>query len=217
MNIRDALKRRVLGQCPRPFGLLGEYITFRMNRSHFALTTWGLSHLVVAPGQAVLDVGCGGGRTVARLAGMVAPGGTVLGVDISEKCVAVSTRYNKAAVKAGRVTIRKGSVACLPCREDSLDLVTAVETHYFWPDLEAGLAEIRRALKPGGRFLLVGEVYRCDKFEARNRKWLEMVAMPYHSAGELRALLETAGFDPVAVYEETDHGWICCQADKPAD
>ena len=216
MSIKDAFKRLVLRQCPRPFGLLGEYITARMNRSHYALTTWGLSRTTFAPGQAVCDIGCGGGRTVARLAERVAPGGTVLGVDISEKCVAVSTRCNKAAIKAGRVAIRKGSVACLPCRDDTFDRVTAVETHYFWPDLPANLCEVRRALRPGGQFVLIGEIYRCDKFEARNRQWLEMVPMPYHSAGELRALLDGAGFDPVAVHEETDHGWICCVADKPA-
>jgi SAM-dependent methyltransferase len=215
MSIREKFKRLVLGQCPRPFGLLGEYITFRMNRSHYALTTWGLSRTTIEPSQTVLDIGCGGGRTVQRLAEM-ARGGKVFGVDISEKCVAVSSRVNRAAIREGRVGIRRGSVASLPFPDDTFDRVIAVETHYFWPDLSANLGEVLRVLKPGGQFVLLGEIYRCDKFEKRNRQWLEMVPMPYHSAAELRAFLDGAGYDPVTVHEESEHGWICCVGHKSA-
>ena len=215
MRIKEKFKKLILQQCPRPFGLLGEYITRRMNRSHYAMTGWALAHMSFEPGQTVLGIGCGGGRTIERLAAMPQVG-KVWGVDISEKSVAVSSRINRDAIRNGRVGVRKGSVACLPFPEDTFDRATAVETHYFWPDLQANLGEVLRALKPGGQLLLVAEIYRCDKFDARNRQWVEHLNLPYYSASDLRAFFDGAGFDPVDIYEETEHGWICCVGTKPA-
>jgi SAM-dependent methyltransferase len=214
MHFKEKLKRLVLRQCPRPFGLLGEYITFRMNRSHYQLTTWGLTHTTIERDHVLLDIGCGGGRTVQRLADL-APDGKVYGLDISEKSVAVTSRINRRAIREGRVVVKRGSVACLPFPDAAFDRVTAVETHYFWPDLAANLREVLRALRPGGQLVLIGEIYRCAKFEERNRKWVEMVGMPYHSVEELRAFFDGAGYDPVAIHENTDHGWICCVGTKP--
>lgn len=54
-----------------------------MNRRHSRLTDWGLSHLTIGEDDAILDVGCGGGRTVAKLAGL-APRGTVYGIDYAK-------------------------------------------------------------------------------------------------------------------------------------
>jgi len=49
-------------------------------------------------------------------------------------------------------------VSQLPFPDDKFDLVTAVETHYYWPDLVADLQEIRRVLKPGGEIVLVNHL-----------------------------------------------------------
>lgn len=215
MNMLDQWRDRLLRQCPRPFGLLGEYITFRMNRRHYPLTTWGLSQTTFAPDAVILDIGCGGGRTVQRLAAL-APRGKVCGVDISDKSVAVSSRLNRAAIREGRVAIRRGSVACLPYPDATFDRVVAVETHYFWPSLPANLAEVLRALKPGGQFLLVAEVYRSPDFATRNIRWVDTLNLPNYSVEEFRALFEEAGFDPVAIHTEAEHGWICCVGERPA-
>jgi len=40
------------------------------------------------------------------------------------------------------------------------DIVTAVETHYYWPNLATNVKEILRVLKPGGTFALIAEAYR---------------------------------------------------------
>ena len=47
------------------------------------------------------------------------------------------------------------------------DLVTAVETHFFWPDLPNDVREVLRVLKPGGTFLLIAEVYRGRQYRDR--------------------------------------------------
>ncbi|WP_428568351.1 MAG: class I SAM-dependent methyltransferase [Solidesulfovibrio sp. DCME] len=214
MDIKRAWKKLLMGQCRRPGGILGEYIGRRMNRSHFALTTWGLAHVAIAPDADVLDIGCGGGRTLERLAAL-APRGRIHGIDASEKSVAMSRRHNAQALASGRMEVRLASVAALPFADATFDLATAVETHYFWPNLAADLAEVRRVLRPGGRLLVLGEVYDTPKFDARNRKWLELVPMAYLTVAQFRTLFETAGFTDIVIDEEADHGWICCVGKTP--
>jgi len=62
-----------------------------------------------------------------------------------------------------RVEIREGSVSQLPFSEDVFDLVTAVETHFWWPDLPADMREVLRVLKPGGTLIIIAEVYKGAK------------------------------------------------------
>jgi hypothetical protein len=65
-----ALARNMMRQCRKPTGWLGRWIVRMMNRSHADLISWGLGHTQVNRGDAVLDVGCGGGLNVKRLARM---------------------------------------------------------------------------------------------------------------------------------------------------
>jgi SAM-dependent methyltransferase len=214
MDLKRAWKKLLMGQCRRPGGILGEYIGRRMNRSHFELTGWGLAHVAVAPDADVLDIGCGGGRTLARLAAL-APRGRICGVDASAKSVAMSRRENAKVIAAGRMDVRQASVSVLPFPDATFRLATAVETHYFWPDLPSDLAEVRRVLRPGGHLLLLGEVYDTPKFDARNRKWLELVPMTYLTVDAFRELFQNAGFADIVIDEEADHGWICCLGRNP--
>jgi ubiquinone/menaquinone biosynthesis C-methylase UbiE len=48
----------------------------------------------------------------------------------------------------------------LPFPDGLFDLVTAVETHYFWPDLPADMREIQRVLRPGGTLVVLAEAYK---------------------------------------------------------
>ena len=58
-------------------------------------------------------------------------------------------------ISSSRVRIQHASVAALPFPDRSFDVVTVVETHYYWPDLPASLREILRVLEPGGTFALI--------------------------------------------------------------
>jgi len=80
-----------------------------MNRSHSALTDWGLTHVRIERDFSILDVGCGGGRTIEKLA-MLAADGKVRGVDYAAGSVAASRAKNADLVRAGRVAIEQASV-----------------------------------------------------------------------------------------------------------
>jgi SAM-dependent methyltransferase len=149
----------LLRQVGRPRGQPGKSMVRGWNRSHAKLTDWGLQQVMLPRNAVMLDVGCGGGRTVSRLSEL-APAGRVVGLDVSAASVVVAQDTNAGGIEAGRVQILQGSVAALPFPSGVFDLVTAVETHYYWPDLAANVKEILRVLKPGGTFALIAEAYR---------------------------------------------------------
>ena len=147
----------------------------------------------------MLDVGCGGGQTVATLAG-TSRDAHVDGVDYSAESVATARRTNRASIESGRVTIQQASVSHLPFADGTFDLVTAVETHYYWPNLLSDVQEIRRVLRPGGRFALIAETYRGRSFDLPFRLIMTLLRATYLTAGEHRALLTTNGFVDIEMY-----------------
>jgi ubiquinone/menaquinone biosynthesis C-methylase UbiE len=201
----------LLNQCREPKGWLGRLGLRDMNRRHSKLTDWGLRHVAIKSGDTILDVGCGGGRTIHKLAS-IASQGKVFGVDHSEASVSVSRRRNSKFIETGRVEIRRASVSRLPFPDRQFDLVTAIETHYYWPNLPADLREVRRVLKTGGTFLVVAEAYKGGKNEARLQMFAQaMTPLGYShlSVEENRALLSSAGFSEVDMVEDYDKGWLC--------
>ncbi len=186
-----------------------------MNSRHSGVTDWGLSHIKVGRQFIVLDAGCGGGRTISKLA-IAADEGKVYGIDYSPDSVAVATKTNQAAIKAGKVEILNGSVSKMPFAADMFDLVTAVETHFFWPDLPNDLREVFRVLKPRGTFVLIAEVYKGANTVAARfcEKTAPQTGMTLLTLDEHRTLLETTGFREVAVANEPDKGWVCCTGRK---
>jgi ubiquinone/menaquinone biosynthesis C-methylase UbiE len=184
-----------------------------MNVTHSALTDWGLTHVTVGRADRILDVGCGGGRTIRKLTQM-ASDGHVTGVDYSSASVAVARSTNADAIAAGRVAVEHGSVAALPFSGQSFDLVTAIETHYYWPDLEASMREILRVLKPGGAFALIAETVRDRQPNPLYRLAMPLLGAAYLTIDEHTKLLQRAGFVDVAV-ETRAIGWICATAKRP--
>ena len=211
---------KVIGQCRKPSGLFGRFILWDMNRHHSKLTDWGLSHVSIKPNAKILDVGCGGGRTINKLAAM-ASNGKVYGIDYSDDSVAAARRANARWIDIGRVEIRNGSVSQLPFAGNTFDLVTAIETHLFWPNLSEDFREVFRVTKPDGALLLVAEIYRGGKhLEGVRKKIFEKhlaAKMNLLTPDEHRALFTNAGFSDVQLFEELDKGWICGIGNKSSN
>ena len=112
---------------------MGRVMLGFMNCCHAPLTNWGLSLVKFHDGLTMLDIGCGGGATLKRLL-KHSRGGTAYGIDISEESVAKARKVNAAQLDK-QVFVSQGSVRNLPYDDGKFDLVTAVETIYFWPDL----------------------------------------------------------------------------------
>jgi ubiquinone/menaquinone biosynthesis C-methylase UbiE len=214
MDIMSKLTQRRLTNARKPAGRPGRFLIRAMNISHYQLTNWGLRHLSIGKRDTILDVGCGGGGTVHKLA-KIAANGKVYGIDFSNESVMVSRMKNKQFVQMGHVEIRQSSVSCLPFSDSMFDLVTAVNTHNYWPDLVADMQEILRVIKPGGKLIIIGSVYQGGKDDKRNHKYAELIEIAFPSIKELCELLLRAGYTEVQMFEKYNRGWICTIGRKP--
>lgn len=189
------LVKSFFSQCARPEGTLGRMMLCLMNYSHAPLTNWGLKLVGVQDGWTILDVGCGGGFTIRRLLKR-SKGAQVYGIDISEESVAKAKQVN-ATVLDKQVFVCQGSAEKLPYEDGKFDLVTAVETLYFWPNLPDCMQEVRRVLKHGGRFAIMVEVVDNDS------KWTNVVeGMTAYPPEQLQELLDEAGFIHTEVHRK---------------
>ena len=90
-----------------PTGIAGRTVAASMNKHHNLLSTWGLKHVKIEPKFVILDVGCGGGRTMGKLANQAVEG-RVFGIDYSKDMVAYSWQENRKLVEEGKNTARSG-------------------------------------------------------------------------------------------------------------
>jgi ubiquinone/menaquinone biosynthesis C-methylase UbiE len=204
-----------VNQCQKPTGWLGRLILWNMNSRHSKVTDWGLSKISIQKQDIILDIGCGGGRTVSKLATR-ATGGKVYGLDYSQASVAVAKGTNRSWIEMGRVEIHDGSVSQLPFPANTFDLVTAVETHLWWPDLPADMREVSRVLKPGGMLIIIAEIYKGANTKTAKlaEKYLPMSGMKLLSVDEHRELFANAAYSDIQIIEESSKGWICATGRK---
>jgi len=203
----------VVTQCRKPWSPVGRGFAWLMNRTHASVTKWGLGHVTVRAEDTILDVGCGGGQTVRTLAGM---GRMVHGVDYSPVSVAASTKKNADLIAAGRVEIRQASVSQLPFPDGTFDLVTAVETHFFWPDPVNDFKEVLRVLKPGGTVVVIAETYKGGALGALLSLPMLLVRGRHLTLEEHRELLRAAGFTDIQIDHNPWKRWICAVGRRPA-
>ena len=107
--------------------------------------------LGAAPGERILDVGCGPGFYCAELAVEVGPTGSVVGVDSSPAMLELAAR--RCAAHEG-VELRQADAVSLPVDDASFDAALCVQVLEYVPDPTVALAEMYRALRPGGRVVV---------------------------------------------------------------
>jgi len=132
----------------------------------------------------ILDIGCGTGRLL-RKAGQHWPAAALVGVDPSQGMIEVASRLMPEA------TFHVAAAESLPLPDASVDLAITTMSFHHWKDQAAGVREIARVLRPGGRFCLA---------DATLPAWLARLIhhMEGNSFGAWRALLESAGLSVAA-------------------
>jgi ubiquinone/menaquinone biosynthesis C-methylase UbiE len=145
-------------------------------------------------GKRVLDVGTGDGTYAIEAA---ARGGHVVGLDVSAANIAAARR--RASERGVDVAFQRGRVECLPFADGAFDLVLAVTVLCFVEHPARAVAEMSRALAPGGR-IVVGELARWTLWAAlrRVRGWTTAPAWRrarFWSRRDLIRLLSTAGLE----------------------
>ena len=143
------------------------------------------------PGETVLDVGCGTGAVALAIAETGVR--DVTGIDPSPSMIDLARR--KATKTGSDATFQVGVIEDLPFDAASFDLVTSsLMLHHLPADLKrAGLAEVRRVLKPGGRFVVM------DFAHESHSRWGHLLSVMGRGRGAptadgLVAMLAEAGF-----------------------
>lgn len=167
----------------------GRFMLKSMNRGHEKLAKWGRSYIYIDKNYTVLDLGCGGGRNIEYF---LTKAHKVYGLDHSKTSVKMASEINKKAIDTGRCKILVGDVKSLPFEDESIDIVTAFETIYFWDDIERCFKEIYRVLKNGGQFLICNEVSSKERRDVK--KLLKMINFEIYKPNDLTKMLRELGF-----------------------
>ncbi len=122
----------------------GEYATNRL----------AADAIDVAPDATIVDVGCGTGAALRHIAPRV-PHGRLIGVDPIPRMLEIARERAAADPSGHRIELLEGSAEQLPLTDDIADVVFAFDSIDHWPDRAAGLREVRRVLRPGGRLVVV--------------------------------------------------------------
>ncbi len=166
-----------------------------MNKEHSPVSLWGLKHLNIKSDDVILDIGCGGGININRMAEKAKK---VYGVDYSIESVKLSREVNEKLIREGKVEIQEGNVKNLAFEDDTFDIVTAFETVYFWPDIEKCFGEVKRVLKPGGTFLIGMESNGSDNLIMKF--WKHFIDMELYTDEEITSFLQNNNFSEITAY-----------------
>jgi len=209
-------KEKMVKQVRKPEGRFGRRMAKMMNYGpHAKMAKWAFHYISVELDSIILDIGCGGGKNLQRLAKR-APNGKIHGIDYSDVSVKVSKKLNKKQISSGLVDIRKGTVSSLPYKDNYFDLITGFECHFFWPDIIEDLKEVKRVLKSGSSLYLIAETYFSDNEAHSNRvrEWAKIGEFPVYTPNELEDFFQKAGYSDIEVILENDENWLLIKGKK---
>ena len=163
-----------------------------MEEGHGDVVRQVVAAMEIAPGEKILDLGCGNGWAT-RLLAQTNAGVQAIGVDASAQMIARADELHSFTIRA-RYDL--GSFEELDFKDGTFDRAFSMEALYYASDLKQSLAELHRVLKPGGRADIVLDFY---KENAATGCWAEKMELEMHflSEEEWKAAFGQAGFENV--------------------
>ena len=186
-----------------PVGDEGRKVIEHMNEHHAPLSDWALEHLPCIEPKEILDIGCGGGMLIGKLHSRY-PCARLHGVDISDESVNATRRNNK---DIEGLDVRKAPVSDLPFGDGTFQLITAVETYFFWPDLPNDIRSAARCLAPGGVMMVVAETYLHPGLSEKHMEEIREHRMNIVPNEEMMELMDSAGLDG-SFHTLEDKDWV---------
>jgi ubiquinone/menaquinone biosynthesis C-methylase UbiE len=146
----------------------------------------------VGAGETVVDLGCGPGAAV-RLARRL--GATVVGVDPSTEMLRVARLVTRPRA---RIRWIEGVAESVPLDDASADVVWSIATVHHWTDIDDGLDEVRRILRPGGRFVAIERQVPPGAHGLASHGWADEQAAAFAASCEAHGFVEVrADLHPV--------------------
>lgn len=203
--------RRFINMTRKPEGFLGKMMLRGMNSGHAPMAEWALAHFPSIQPLRLAELGCGGGRNAAMLLRYY-PQAALTAIDYSSLSVEMASAYNQKAIAAGRCTVRQGDVSKLEWQQEAVQLATAFETIYFWPELEKCFRQVRRILEEDGYFIIVNELAQRNEAAAKYEGLID--GMHVYTQEEINRALLGAGFRQVRAVHHDHKPWLMMIAQK---
>lgn len=188
----------VFGASVYPAGVLDSLPSLAVSASSGCGHPVGLADL--KPGEKVLDLGSGPGVDVMLAARLVGPGGSSIGLDITDEMVALARSAQRSAA-IGNADFGTGPMESIELPENSVDVVVSNCALNLSTDKQAALSEIVRVLRPGGR-VAICDVVAADALSVEDRasrgSYVDCLAGAM-TFSELETALADAGLDNVSI------------------
>lgn len=191
-NNMDELAQQL--RCPS--GPYAREVGDMMFQSNFNMICKAIDALNVKKSEVILEIGFGNGRHLPHLLSRAA-GLSYRGVDISEAMVQEAVENNPSENAGFFLTDGSGK---LSFSDETFDACFTVNTVYFWNDVPLQLAEIRRTLKPSGRFSMAF----IEQEFGRHLPFTQ-TGFTFYSKEELSEYLLSAGFDEIRYEDFTEN------------
>ena len=164
-----------------------------MEQIHLRMAEKTLKEMNLSPGQRIMDLGCGEGWASRLMAQMAGEDSRVVGMDIADEMVRCA---KDKSVGVGNVSFICGAAECIPCQDNSFDVVLSIEAFYYIKNQDNALKELYRVTAPNGRlYLLI--VFHKDNPQSIHG--VDELGMPlqFRSAAEYAAMLVRNGWSEV--------------------
>ena len=183
-----------------------------LEENHGDVVKQVIEKMQLAPGEKVLDLGCGNGWAT-RLIAQANAGVQAIGVDSSPKMIARADELHSFTIRS---RYDFGSIEALEFKDDEFDRVFSMEALYYVDDLEKTLAESFRVLKSGGKAEILVDYYEESPASA---DWGEVMGLKLHRLSEAgwKSALEAAGFTAVTTSRVIDSRGPGNEADFQGD
>lgn len=140
----------IASQCGNPRGAVGKIMTWAMNRANGFMYNGIVKNLNLSKKTKVLDIGFGNGYLESLIYKKAKC--SVYGIDISEDMLKSASERNRQGIQNGDIHLSVGDCCDLEFDDNSFDIVTTMNTIYFWNDTIQGMQEIYRVLNDTGVF-----------------------------------------------------------------
>ena len=146
------IKKFIATQLSHPSGWFGKNITaVLLNKGNGTLENMGLRLMDIQSADVVLEIGFGNGRLISLIGNKIETG-KIMGIEISKDMINLAKRKNNTLIEKKKLVIDEASVEKIPAQSEYFDKIFTANTIYFWPEVDKNIQEVKRVLKPGGKF-----------------------------------------------------------------
>ncbi len=208
----ERFNRAMSRHLQNPSGLFGRWVARMMNESNQRMSERALDLLDIRVGDAILEIGFGGGPALRKMASLCGSEGKAVGLDRSPTMVQRAQEQFAQLIEQDKLMLVEGDAEHLRFPDRHFDGVATTNTIYFWEHPDVALAQIFRVLKYGGRLVIA---FRTEA---------TMQRMPFVKQGftlytpeRVHTLLKEAGFEQIRFEESSDDelGYVLVVGVKP--